>query len=384
MKSDNTDDKTPKAVEITVSSAKDFKNRKHNSVSIGKYKELKAKDKNLLSERELRQISDAEKRMQILAERFAGSSNFASTIQSINSAMPKIVDTLALSQHFANNQLAPTMKTIARLNASLVPAIETIRISQIYTKGQVEALASIHKSISSMPFQKIIANYQSFIIAPLIARTMFADFHTKHARIMRELKIDLGSLSASIEFSKSETIDLAVNRVTDTDVLTTDLTAVQSTDVGGITFTDNADMRVVMSELQATRNEVAELKQIILNNNSQDTRLITPSSVTFQRTSSTLQIGPYKVKITLSSKQAQFARTLVSSPENITKKWDIEEVILEAFGERVDKEHDWIVKIRSYIHQLNQKVMLASSGRVDDFFVLDGIDVYVNPKYFNL
>lgn len=382
-----TSNKSDKPVQDKVNLAAQFKDRKPNpnSISFKTYKELKSRDKKTLNQRELKQLENVEKQMQELADKLTSNTDFVNIVQSLNAALPKISNAMAVTHHFANYQIAPAMRAMAAANTSMLPAIEAIKVSSLYTKGQLEALASIQKSISNLPLQRIVNNYKSIIEAPLIARTMFADFHTKHLRVMRDLTVDLSSLTATIEFSKSETIDLSVGKVSDKNNLTADMTATQSTEVGGITYTDRADMQLVMNELHATRQEVAELKQIILANDTNDKPLLLgPSNISFQRTTSSLKIGPYEVRVILSSKQAQFARTLISSPENITKKWDVEDLIFQAFGERIENEENWIVKIRSYIHQLNQKVLRDSNGQVDDFFVLDGIYVYVNPKYFNL
>jgi hypothetical protein len=215
---------------------------------------------------------------------------------------------------------------------------------------------------------------------------MFADFRTSREHVLRNLKFDVGSLTASIEFSHLETIDVVVNDVeTDDETLTATVAATRSNNVGNITFTDNADLQLILNELHATRQEVAELRQQLLAKDSeQGQRLITSSTVRFQRTTSSLQIGSFRVTVSVNSKQAQLARILVSTPENITKKWDIEDLIFEAFGERIENEHNWINKIRNYVHQLNQKVLIASGGTVDNFFILDGVEVYINPEHINL
>jgi len=213
---------------------------------------------------------------------------------------------------------------------------------------------------------------------------MFADFHTAHERILRNLRFDIGSLTASIEFSRSETVGVTLDKVTtEDDDLSATAIATQSNTVGNITFTDNATLLLAFNDL---KQEVRELRQQLLVKDSQPGKLLlTPSSVHFQRTSSSIQIGPFKVAVTVSSKQTQFARVLLSTPENITKRWDIEDVIFEAFGERIaDDEQDWISKIRSYIHQLNNKVLRDTNNTMPNFFILDGIEVYVNPEYLNL
>jgi hypothetical protein len=212
---------------------------------------------------------------------------------------------------------------------------------------------------------------------------MFADFHTMHERIVRNLTFDIGSLTASIEFTRFETVDVAIDDIDGSDEnLTATAVATQSSNVGNVTFADNASLLLAFNDL---KQEVRDLRQqLLVNNAPQSKQLVSPSSVRFQRTSSSIQIGSFKVSVSVSSKQTQFARILLNTPENITKRWDIEDLIFQAFGERIDDEHDWIIKIRSYIHQLNQKVLIASGGTIPNFFVLDGVEVYVNPEHITL
>ena len=88
------------------------------------------------------------------------------------------------------------------------------------------------------------------------------------------------------------------------------------------------------------------------------------------------------MRVSISSKQTLLARTLLTSQDNIGKRWDVDDLIYAAFGERIaDDELDWIKKVRSYLFQLNQKVMLASKGTMPNYFVLEGIEVFVNPEY---
>lgn len=283
--------------------------------------------------------------------------------------------------------LQPALDKAFSIQETIAPAVEAIYKSSVFTQNQFAALAAIQKSLVTFPNEHIIASIKSIqdaFQAPLIARTMFADFHTAHERILRNLRFDVGSLTASIEFSRSETVNVILNDVsTDKDDLTATATATQTSSVGNVTFSDSANLLMAFNDL---KQEVRELRQQLLaKDNQQGNLLIAPTAVHFQRTSSSIQIGPFKVAVTVSSKQTQFARVLLSTPENITKRWDIEDVIFEAFGERIaNDEQDWISKIRSYIHQLNNKVLRDTNNTMPNFFILEGIEVYVNPDYINL
>jgi len=210
---------------------------------------------------------------------------------------------------------------------------------------------------------------------------MFADFHTAHERILRNLRFDIGSLTASIEFNRLETVDFTLDDVTtSSDSLSATATATQTSNAGNITITDNASLVLAFNDL---RQEVHDLRQQLLTrNNELGQQLIAPSTVSFKRSTTSLQIGSFNVRVSISSKQTLLARTILTSQDNIAKRWDVDDLIYAAFGERIaDDELDWIKKVRSYLFQLNQKVMLASNGTMPNYFVLEGIEVFVNPEY---
>lgn len=369
-------------------------------LSFREYKELSAKDRSTLTATQQKQLDDAHKQLQKMAETITSQYDFSAmtkAIEGIYKMSPAIqalqtIDTSPLLKVVADMQktslaMQPALDRAFGIQASITPAIEAIYKSSLFTQNQFTALAAIQKSLVTFPTENLIASIKSIqdaFQAPLIARTMFADFHTAHERILRNLRFDIGSLTASIEFSRSEIVDVTLDKViTEDDDLSATAIATQSNTVGNITFTDNATLLLAFNDL---KQEVRELRQQLLVKDSQPGKLLlTPSSVHFQRTSSSIQIGPFKVAVTVSSKQTQFARVLLSTPENITKRWDIEDVIFEAFGERIaDDEQDWISKIRSYIHQLNNKVLRDTNNTMPNFFILDGIEVYVNPEYLNL
>ena len=369
-------------------------------LTLREYKELSAKDRSILTSSQQRQLDDAHEQLQKMTATLSSRYDFSAmtkAIEGIYKVSPafqalQTIDTSPMLKIVADMQktslaMQPAINRAFDIQATIEPAIEAIYKSTLFTQNQFTALAAVQKSLVAFPTENLIASIKSIqdaFAAHLIARTMFADFHTAHERILRNLRFDIGSLTASIEFSRSETVGVTLDKVTtEDDDLSATAIATQSNTVGNITFTDNATLLLAFNDL---KQEVRELRQQLLVKDSQPGKLLlTPSSVHFQRTSSSIQIGPFKVAVTVSSKQTQFARVLLSTPENITKRWDIEDVIFEAFGERIaDDEQDWINKIRSYIHQLNNKVLRDTNNTMPNFFILDGIEVYVNPEYLNL
>ena len=280
--------------------------------------------------------------------------------------------------------MQPAINRAFDIQATIAPAIEAIYKSTLFTQNQFTALAAVQKSLVAFPTENLIASIKSIqdaFAAPLIARTMFADFHTAHERILRNLRFDIGSLTASIEFSRLERVSIELEDVdANSDNLAATATATQTSSAGNLTFTDNASLVLAFNDL---KKEVHSLRQQLLARDIQPgQQLITPSTVSFKRSSTSLQIGSFNVRVSISSKQTQFARTVLTTEDGTAKRWDIEDLIFAAFGERIaDDEQKWIEKIRSYIWQFNQKVMIASAGTMPNYLVLEGIEVFVNPEY---
>ena len=394
------DDKTQSDKPIVINLDEIKSKNKGSSLTFGEYKKLSAKDRLTLTKREQEQLTEAHKQLVRAAESVRSHYDMTaitSAIQSVYKISPAFqslqkIDVSPMLKVISDLQkttlaVQPALDRAFGLQEAMKPAIEAIYKSSIFTQNQFTALAAMQKSIAiNYPTQNIIAaikSIQEIFQAPFIARTMFADFHSTHERVKHGLQIDVGSLRASIEFGNYETVDFAVEDVAaDENSVTATATTQQVSSIGNVGFIDNASMFLAFNDL---KQEVRELKQILTKNNQQGQLLLSPSAVHFQRTSSSIQIGKFRVSVSVSSKQTQFARVLLSSPESVTKHWDIEEVIFEAFGERIaDDEQDWIVKIRSYIHQLNNKIVRYTNNTMPNFFVLDGIEVYVNPEYLNL
>ena len=392
----------PKTLTLTVSSAADFKNRKHkagSSLTLNEYKKLSAKDRTTLTPSEQRQLTEANEQLRKMAQTLTSQYDFSALgkliqtyytpqINQQSAALAKVlaIDTSPMLKIAADMQklTQPAVAQMLDIQTAVQPAIAALYKSTLFTQNQFTALAAVQKSLATFPTESILASIKGIVDAfqaPLIARTMLADFYTMHERILHNLRFDIGSLTASIEFSRTETVDVALEDVvTDNGNLRATATATQTSNAGNLTLVDNASLVLAFNDL---KQEVHDLRQQLLERDKrQGQQLIAPSTVSFKRSTSTLQIGSFKVSVTLSSKQAQFARTLLTTQDNIGKRWDIEDLILAAFGERIDSdERDWIKKIRSYIFQLNQKVMLASASTMPNYFVLDGIEVFVNPEY---
>lgn len=396
-----------KPVTVTVSKAADFKGRQlatNRSLTLREYKELSAKDRLTLTPGEQKRLDEAHAQLRKIAESLTSQYDFSAITKLTQSyTMPPIaqqsiakalaIDTSPMLKIVAEMQKTPLMSTqpaltqMIDLQKTVMPAIQAIYKSNVFTQHQFTALAAIQKSLITFPTDSLVTTIkgmQEAFQAPLIARTMFADFQTMHERILHNLTFDISSLKTSIEFSRFETVDVVVDEVTTNDKsLTATAIATQTNSVADITFTDRAGLQLILNKLDDNQREIAELRQQLLARDSQQgQQLITPSTVSFKRSTSSIQIGKFKVSVTISSRQAQFARTVLTSQDSIGKKWDIEDLILAAFGERIaDDEQKWIEKIRSYIWQFNQKVMIASGGTMPNYLILENIYVFVNPDY---
>lgn len=396
----------PKTVIVTASKAADFKNRKRSGITLAEYKELSAKDRAALTPLQKKQLEEAQQHLKMMAETLASKYDFSAITQSIQSIYKispafqtlQAIDTSPMLKIVADMQkttlaMQPTLDKAFGIQAAIAPALEAIYKSTLFTQNQFTALAAIQKSLVTFPTENIIATIKSIqeaFQAPLIARTLFADIHTRHERVVRDIRFDIGSLSTSIEFSRFETVDFALDDViTDDDNLTANAVATQTNTVGNITFTDNASFLLAFNDL---RQDVRELKQQLMAKDiRQGQFLVAPSQVNFQRIGSSMQIqlGTLKVTVTISSGYTRLARFLLSSPDNIVKKWDIEDLAREVYDAHFANskdEEEWKIKIKGYANHFNQQVMIASGGKMPKFIDSSnkGVLYFINPDYLNL
>lgn len=395
---------TKKYAEIKVlnddGSVKRTINIPNNGITYGQYKELSKKDPSSLNAVEKKQLADAQEQLGKMAKSLVSQYDVSaitklakayaiSPIAQQSFAKALAIDTspmLKIATELRKSSLAmqPALSQALGIQPTVIHAIQALYKSSIFTQDQFTALAAIQKSLITLPTENIlttIKGIQDAFQAPLITRTLLADTQTKHERILRNLRFDVGSLTSSIEFSRFEKVDFDLVDVTsDKDSVIASATATQTSNAGNITFFDNASVVLAFNELKQDVQDLRE--QLLARDNKQGQQLISPSTVHFKRSTTTIQIGNFRVSAALSSKQTQFARTVIGPQESVGKRWDIDDVIFEVFGERINNnELNWIKKIRSYIWQFNQKVMIASGSTMPDYLVLNGIEVYVNPDY---
>lgn len=415
----------PKTVTLTVSKAADFKGKKRTGMTVREFRQLSEKDRLALSPKERERLTKAQEQHNEQLIKMARSL----TNQYDFSAMTKLAQAYtvppiaqqSLARTLAVVDTSPIMKMVAEMQTvslaaqpslnralgiqtTIAPAIDAIYKSTLFTQNQFTALTAIQKSLDiAYPTGGIltaIKGIQDAFQAPFIARTMFADFHTAHERILRNLRFDIGSLTASIEFSRFETVDFAVDDVTtDDDSLTATAVATQTNTVGNITLTSTTGFQLIVDKLDANQQgiadnqrEIAELKrQFLSQNNEQGKLLFEPSEVRTKNIGSSIQIqlGTLKVNVRLSSGYTRLARFLLSSPDNMMAKWDIEDLAREVFGAHfanASDEEEWKSKIKGYAHHFNQQVMIASSGKILKFIDNDkkSTEYFVNQDYLNL
>lgn len=339
---------------------------KSKSITLNEMQVLIKRDKASLTPFELRQLEEAQQLLTRTATLITESVNV--------SAVANIIAELNAPNGFMSS-VSKIIESSAKTHAELVKSVTAFR-------GQTEALASLQRGFVYLQSDSLTRQMQEMASMSVAVKAMFEDFGSAHMRTVKSLSIDIGSLTAGITVSKYETIGISLDKVTDAPELETQLTATQTQSVGFVTLTHTAKLDVIFSELQATKQELAEMKQMLNSGQVNQMEKITPADIMFQRSGSILRIGNYDVRISLSSKQARFTSALCGSVEQVKRKWDIEDVVFEAFGERIDgDEAEWIIKLRSYIHQLNKKIYSESLHKITDFFVLDGVEVYINPKY---
>jgi hypothetical protein len=253
-------------------------------LTLREYKELSAKDRSTLTSSQQRQLDEAHEQLQNMVATLSSRYDF-SAMTEVYKVMPafqalKAIDTSPMLKIVADMQktslaMQPAINRAFDIQATIAPAIEAIYKSTLFTQNQFTALAAVQKSLVAFPTENLIASIkgiQDAFAAPFIARTMFADFHTAHERILRNLRFDIGSLTASIEFSRFETVDITLGNVTtDEDNLSANAVATQTSSVGNIAFTDNASLLLAFNDLA---QEVRELKQQLLANDNQQGRLL--------------------------------------------------------------------------------------------------------------
>lgn len=285
------------------------------------------------------------------------------------------------------NAVEPVMLSIAQLNDDVLKSFESVRRVMI---PPIEALASLQKGL--IAYQEVTGRALVNIAnAALAASSMFEGFQTFHERITRSLSVDISSLADLTRLSDTESIKFSLGQVTRQDghIFVTTETRQERRIPQGYVFVSYAQFNLVLTELKATRSEVAELKNVLqpgANVSASGNSRVEFADVTFKREDSFLILKEYQVPIRKISKQARFCALFFQSEDNFAKKWDLEDFAVEAYGLRLGidtTEDDLISLIKGYVHALNAKIAIATKGNYLDFFILLGADVFINRKYLS-
>jgi len=307
------------------------------------------------------------------------------TTASLSIGIKPVAEMASELRKMASSISEPTFEDVASIQEAILPIVQSFKTSLASEASPLNTLIDIQKALalsSSQDLKVLNKEIQGIFQAPFIAEAMFADNTITVKPMVRGIQIDAGSFNSSIKLSDTQKISTSVVDISNTsDGLTATLLASRTSTVSGVALTENADIQLILNELDATKREIVELKKHIVKQNNQ--QLISSSSVGFKPSTSSILIGSLDVTIEVSSNQARLARTVILSSEGLEKKWDIEDLVLVAFGERVDNdEKSWIKKIDNYIYQFNLKVK-SSNNKMSSFLKREGVEVFVNPEYLS-
>jgi hypothetical protein len=337
---------------------------KGRGITLNQWKELADKDPLQLTANEAKQLTEANKMAIEFGKQIAERYDFSSLFKSIEVIpFPKIAEDM---QRFTS------VVEALRFNFT-IPAQQLAQFQQnmaITTSVMSKALIDAAN----------VAN---------IARSFFADLQAHHEQIIKALSIDIASLGSRIaqQLTDSQTIDFNFRDVSERDgliVASGNASKIQRVD--DYVLIDKGSLDFVFTELHATRAELSEIKGMISKGLQSGITKIAYADATFRREASKLVIKGFEIVIVASSKQAQFCEVFLRSASDFTKRWDVEDFILEALGERFSKnkpEKYWLGILRNYVFQLNRNILGATEGQFSDFFVLLGSEIYINPKYFS-
>ena len=360
-----------KPIEATIVTRKydlDLDAKKYkNSLTLGQWQELAKKNPDLLTPTQARQLAEANRQAAELAKRLAASYDFSGI-----AAMLRTIDTMPFAR--MAEQAQQSALAISKIQTSLIiPTQQLVSFQQnlMLTTG--------------------IMN-QSFIAAinaANISRSFFADFKVIHDRLIKALSIDLGSLASSLShITPTEFIDVDVIDVIDRDgnvAIISDTNQTKRIDDDYI-YVSSAKLDLLLTETIANRNEIAELKQLVMGQLPSGIVRVAYADAKFIFESSKMILKGFEIPVQRTSGQAKFCDFFFSSKDNFTKKWDVVEFMAKVFNEHsgIDGNEDsFFGRIKGFAKALSDKIAIASKGQITDFFIAVNYQVYINPKYIS-
>lgn len=336
-------------------------------LSVGEWQELLKKDPALLTPRQAKQLEEANKMAIELAERITAQYDFSAIAK-----MAQGINTIPFAKiaQDANRFALATQKLQTNF---ILPAQQIVEFQKklALTTGVIN--------------QSFIAS----INAANITRSFFADFQGIQNKIIKALSIDLSSLSNSLSrITPTEIIDVDVIDVVDRDGIVAVVSDAQQTKQidDDFTYVSTAKLDLLLTEVQANRNEITELKQLFKGQLNSGITRITHADAKFDFNTAKMILKGIEVSVSRTSQQALFCDFFFSSLENFTKKWDIVDFVASAFNEHhgIDgNETSFNSKLKGIVKALNDKIALASKGQITQFFVLVNYTLYINPKYLS-
>lgn len=341
-----------------------------DSLSVDEWLELSEKDTNLLTPTQARQLAEANKQATEIAKRITEMYDFKGI-----AAMFKTIDALPIAR--VMQQAQETALVLSKFQNNLI--LPTIPTQQLVTFQQNLAITT----------GVINQSFIAAINAANITRTLFADMQRVSDIIIKGLSIDLTSLSKSLSrFTPIETIDLDVIEVIDRDgniAIVSDTSQTKRID-DDYQYVSTAKFDLLLTEIRSSRQELAELKQLVKGQLPSGVTKITYADIKFMIESSKLILKGHEIDVRRSSKQAKFCDFFFSSIDNFVKKWDVSHLMERVFIMHVGtdgNEDSFNNIIKGYVTELNKKIAIATKGQLIDFFILLNYEVYINPKYIS-
>lgn len=308
-------------------------------------------------------------------------------LEETNKMFADVLKGLDLSVAFsAVRSIEPLMSSFARLNNDALVFSKAVASAQLAITPHLDSLVTLQKTIAAHNegMAKALANIAS---ASLVASSMFEGFQSYHARIIKSLQVDIPTLVKPTWSGLGQIIEFDTPIITEQDghIFTSSSTR-QVREHEGYVLISEAKLDLLFTELRANRAELAEFKRLLHSGIPEGASKVEYADATFKREESVLVIKGYKVPINKNAKQAKFCEAFFRSATDFVRKWDIEELMLAAFGERLGIDADesvMINRIKGYVTALNIKIAAATKGQIVDFFVLFELDVYINRKYLS-
>lgn len=341
-----------------------------DSLSVDEWLELSEKDPNLLTPTQARQLAEANKQATEIAKRITEMYDFKGI-----AAMFKTIDTVPIAR--VMQQAQETALVLNNFQSNLI--LPTIPVQQLVAFQQNLAITT----------GVINQSFIAAINAANITRNLFADMQRVSDIIIKGLSIDLTSLSKGLSrFTAIETIDLDVIEVIDRNgnvAIVSDTSQTKRID-DDYQYVSTAKFDLLLTEVRSSRQELAELKQLVKGQLPSGITKITYADIKFMIESSKLILKGHEIDVRRSSKQAKFCDFFFSSMDNFVKKWDVSHLMERVFIMHVGtdgNEDSFNNIIKGYVTELNKKIAIATKGQLIDFFVLLNYEVYINPKYIS-